>query len=141
MSQQLAEINLNLNAQAIAVLAALSGMQPDGIARWDDKIKGYDFKSKTTAWYNGRERGFCLAARNYLGTSPCIHICVAECRSGDQIVVYREITEHPFLNHMDLKDESYDTAEYFDYLRIDEVVQYIRQLLRDYFDALAEEIS
>lgn len=58
-SNKLADPTFGLNKQAIAVLALLSGMEPEWAER-SSYFDNYQAETWTHTWFNGSERGFAL---------------------------------------------------------------------------------
>jgi hypothetical protein len=119
---RIADVNLNLNAQALAVLHLLADRDASDI-----KI---DF-THTYAWYNGRERGVCLVVQPpHTRCEPCegLHIAFAEHRNSDSIVVYTWFalhggTEAPTPGQM--PSSAWDEARHFKYGAAGEAANWI----------------
>jgi hypothetical protein len=119
----IADNTLNLNAQALAVLALLSREElPDTL------------HSETGAWYNGRERGIWIQFRPQ-GLGQSLNVVVCEGRCTDRIVVQAWYSDGTYMNPPgpDTKgfEEAYQTGRYFEPGAIGEVADYITRFARD----------
>lgn len=89
------DLTFGLNEQAYAVLKELS------------KIK---IESLSDAFYNGREKGFCLTITNYNDLKSTFCILCYEHRSSDTIIV--SSFERPYSINPVTLDECIDHKEY-----------------------------
>ena len=126
------DFRLKLSGLAWQVLHAIDG-EPS-FAPWDEAKGEYKLDCETTAFYNGRERGFCLkvAHEERFARGGFLYVCFAENRSSDDIVVYSWIGRH-MINPptgTDITDATYKRAKYFK--AVDAAVEHIRGLMKDY---------
>jgi hypothetical protein len=122
------DISLDLNPQAWAVLHFLAGIVPNAFGlRYDKEIERYQDYIRTLPWYNGRERGFRLEFGS--DQSRVLHVCFAENRSSDDIVVYNQQGSAAF-NPQDFKptEEFWRTRRCFAFGMIGDVADYIKEL-------------
>lgn len=129
----IADASMELSPQAIAVLAVLSKMEPD-FAEYCSVRGEYKYHSITKAWYNGRERGFKLTVSDDIISDRYLHICVAEHRSSDNIVIYSAVTDgSDAYSTIDIPSV-FKTPKTIPWLRIDLAVNYIYdELLTGFF--------
>lgn len=124
-----ADSGLNLNAQALAVLAILANLEPG--------FDGEDYDSTSSAWYNGRERGVCLVIRRW-GAEKCLCIVFGECRSSDSLFIETWTHKGHFMNPPRIEDrpeKAYQSRETVAFGRIDLVVSKIVNMVEKFVDA------
>lgn len=119
----IADNTLNLNAQALAVLALLAQEElPDNL------------HSETGAWYNGRERGIWIQLQP-TGSGRYLNVVVCEGRSTDRIVVQTWYSDGSYMNPPGPEskgfEQAYQDGRYFEPYAIGEVADYIIRLARD----------
>jgi hypothetical protein len=135
MCQTIADTHLNLNNQALAVLAVLGQSEPD-FADWDAGAHEYVIETTTAAWYNGRERGFSLVVRRTIESPVTLVIIVAQHRNSGDIIVWSWRTKKRFLNPPTVGNLPKNHVDKdFPYGRIDKAVDYIRKLMADFLAA------
>jgi len=121
ISYPLIDMSLGISDQAYMVLHALNyrGLQTKDFAH-------------TSAWYNGRERGFVISVQR-ISANKQLNITFGECRNSDEIFVdhwYRNTFNPPTV--MDFVDEDYQSRKYFKCMDVKSVVEYIQELLVGY---------
>lgn len=129
MTRELADLTLGLNGQARAVLAMLSEISCDGLSAYDEARREYDVEIKTSAWYNGRERGVCLEVRAWFTDPMALFITFGENRTSDSIFVDSWEVECRLLNPptvRDFPDEAYEARTFVPYGDVAGAVKVIR---------------
>lgn len=121
-----------VDGQAMAVLALLS----ERGHCFDDVPEEAAILVRTSAWYNGRERGVCICTQKLTkdGRESLI-ITFGEHRSSDNIFVDCWISDRIGMNpptHDELTQEAYDRRRAFDYGACGEVERYIVTLMKEY---------
>jgi hypothetical protein len=76
---KIGDLGLDLNPQAWEVLKRLSER---------DVSLGEQATLKTQAWYNGRERGFCVKYQPHWLQDSTLYFCVAQHRISEELIVY-----------------------------------------------------
>jgi hypothetical protein len=135
----IAETNLGISGQALAVLAVLAQREPD-FAPYDEKFHDYEYEVTTSAWYNGRERGISLVISKGISRIPPLVITFGECRSSDDIFIDSWVGKRRFLNPptvVDFPESAYETRTLVEYGRVDRTVSVIVGKIRDYFTSMA----
>ena len=137
MSTSIVDLNLSANAQAVEVLQRLSRRS------FETEVPNFipALKPATTAWYNGRERGFALTFGggevNDI-TYPVFVITWAEHRNSDAIVVDNWTQKSRPFNQptvADFTDDAYyNRRQWVKCEEYDKAVDLILSLIRDYFD-------
>jgi hypothetical protein len=82
------DLTLNIHPQAMALLHALSDI--DEQLEFDSDVLYKDCRIKTSALYNGRERGICLTVQKTLRDNKVLGFFFTECRNSDQLFVQVE---------------------------------------------------
>ncbi len=128
--------DFGIHPVAMAILMLLDEFEISGLVDEEHKnnVK-YLIDLRTSAWYNGRERGICLCV-DLNGTS--FVITFGECRNSDSIFVDSWIMKSS-LNPptvADFTDEAYSNRKYFSYNGIYEATQHIDKLIKDRFAEL-----
>jgi hypothetical protein len=135
---KVADITLNLNAQALALLHLLGGEEIGShAAPLEDSGSALNFITETAALYNGRERGIVLAVRkDWTTTKPALYIFWAECRSSDALFVLRW-QGLPGLNPptiADIPEEAWDLREVFGFADLAGARRHILDAIERYID-------
>ncbi len=130
MSRYIGDVTLGLKSQAWAILAMLSASDCDGLGGdWDTKFRDYKIEIKTYAWYNGRERGFCLEVRPSMASRKALLVTFGEHRNTDGIFVDAWEVDKYFLNEPtveDFTDEAYERRMSVPYGNVGQAVEVIR---------------
>lgn len=120
--------SLGMSDQARAVLALLSGREPD-FAEYDKAEGHYLYESSTAAWYNGRERGFSLVVHRTLSDRTALVLTVTEHRVSDEITInHWVVDEARFVNPPTVADfpaEELIHQHRVPYGRVDKAVAFI----------------
>lgn len=135
---QMADVHVGMDDQARAVLHALAAREPTFVD-YDVACGGYDFRSCTYGWYNGRERGFSLVVSvpgkwSDFVQKRALIIVVAEGHNHDGIVVDHWLSDRmPFNSPVadDFPEEAYERRWTCPYLRVDQAVQRIFDVCKD----------
>jgi len=138
----LVDTNLSLNPSANAVLHMLATdpqfCENDDLL-WDGSKERYCFESTTYAFYNGRERGFSLLVRHRddpLGRA--FALSVAEYRSSDQIVIYRNTrSERGLYDPVSVDEIDWDSRRFCE--SVEEAVALISSFVERYLVERTEE--
>lgn len=135
MSRTVADLTLGLSAQALAVLAMLAQNECDGLAEYDETGRDYKIEIRTSAWYNGRERGVCLEVRPSFSSKEALLITFGEHRNSDCIFIdsWRVVTH--FLNPptvADFSDEAYENRSTVPYGNVADAVSIIRDKIAEF---------
>jgi hypothetical protein len=136
----LADSTLGISAQAYAVLALLSRMEPADVAEYDEDhndYKDYKVEISTHAWYNGRERGVCLEVRPSIASKKALLITFGEHRNSDDIFIDSWVVETHFLNPptvADFTDEAYEQRTLVKYGHVAEAVDVIRAKMKEFLE-------
>lgn len=120
------DLAFNLNPQALAVLHQFRRLELEFLS--EGKA---DPDLKTFPWYDGRERGICLAYTPTLG-KDYIYVVFAEHRGSDGIFVGFWKTPRRLLNPptpADIPEAVYSSRRVFSFAAIGEVVDHIYALL------------
>ncbi len=129
MGNTIADFNLGLNDQAVALLAILSKMEP--LFAPHDGTYEYKYEYKTYAWYNGRENGVSLRI-NHPETRKFLYICFAEHRSTDSLVIYHWTSDNRLQPPLasDLSNDVYKNGILIANLRFDMAVSRIIDIIK-----------
>lgn len=128
-------LTYNINRVALAMLALLEGEVPHN-REWPDGFEDI-FDTETSTFYNGREKGICLAIKGYRFTPNRLVIVFGENRNSDSIFVAQWI-EHNGINPpalSGLTDKAYNERRYFNYDELCPAVDYIHTTILDYCES------
>lgn len=122
------DFQLRLSGPAWQVLHALEG-EPS-FAPWDEKKGEYKIECETAAFYNGRERGFCLKVNHEARFAKSfLYVCFANNRNSDDVVVYTwqggNLMNPP--GPGDMTDDVWKKSKYFK--SVDDAAEHIRGLM------------
>lgn len=124
----IADPTFGLNSQALAILALLAQTAPTDVA-YDKKTKLFAVFIQTFPFYNGRERGVCLAVqRGAGGGGETMLLAFAEHRNTDGIILQKQMIAHSVMNMPtidDFSEDSYRARESFDWGACGRVVNVI----------------
>jgi hypothetical protein len=137
MPHYIADHDLGLSDQALAVLAVLSRDECDGLAAYDQESKRWKVEITTSAWYNGRERGICLQVRPSLTSKRALLVTFGECRNSDSIFIDAWVVERYFLNPPtleDFTDDAYAARQYVPYGQVGAARALIRDKIKLFID-------
>jgi hypothetical protein len=133
MSNRMADMQLDIGAQALAILAMLSQCEP----AFEQSPADVDSELVVSshAFYNGRERAVVVSyQRGFMG--KCLNIVFGEGRNSDSIFIDWWVTERALMNGprvADFPEEAYRDRKYHDYGRLDVAVQHIYDLVEDFY--------
>ena len=133
------DFRLGLNSVAWAVLHNLDG-EPT-FAPYDHETHRYEIDCSTSAFYNGRERGFCLIVRKNWTDRKALYIMFSEYRSSDHIIVYSWVGNAE-LNPPQVppNEEVYRKGKGFgNKSKIQDASDYIIRLMRDFLSSEEDE--
>jgi len=130
------DFRLGLSGQAWAVLHLLDG-EPS-FAPFNLTTHEYELEIKTSAFYNGRERGFVLDVQHsFLDNRDHLYVVCANQRSSDSLVIYKwtgPLRMNP-PTVADLTEQVYNV-----FLNSpEEAAKRIREIIGDYLDRESKE--
>jgi hypothetical protein len=129
------DATLGVHSQARAILALLD-REPD-FAKYENGF--YDVNIATSAWYNGRERGYALVLSK-IGRSECLVITFGESRGSDSIFV-DSWTMVPPLNPptvANFPEGAYNTRKHFEANETAKAADYIYEALEAYYNEMKQ---
>jgi len=133
MSNRMADMQLDIGAQALAILAMLSQREPDFVL--ESSNINDELVVSSHAFYNGRERAVSVSyQRGYAG--KCLNIVFGEGRNSDSIFIDWWVNERALPNGprvSDFPEEAHHSRKYHDYGRLDVAVQHIYDLVEDFY--------
>jgi hypothetical protein len=141
MSIYIADNDLGISSQALAILAMLSRTDCDGLAKYGDGQ--YQIAIRTWAWYNGRERGVCLEVRPSLGSKRALLVTFGEHRNTDGIFIDAWEVEEYFLSPptvADYTEEAYEQRVFAPYGNVARAIEIIRGKITAFMESVSEEV-
>lgn len=124
ISQKVGDLTLHMNPGAYEVLKILDKMNIE-TPSW--------FYVFTSAWYNGRERGFVINAQSNF--YKILHIAVYECKSSDDICLLQWESDSLDLNGPIATKETLSLAykEYFLHEEYEKCAQSVYKRVKNYY--------
>lgn len=133
--EYIADVRMGIRGPALAVLALLAETEPEFEGNWDAERHSYSADIHTAAWYDGRERGVCVYARNATST---LYVTFGQNRSSDDIFVDNWVVSGPpSINPptpREKPDQSYADRVYFKVGRIGDAADKVVALLKEFLE-------
>lgn len=130
----------NISDTALGVAALIGNVEISRISEEEKGFLNYSIITRSTPFYNGRERGICISILCFT-YSRQLNIVFGEQRNSDNIfldVWESHVTTNPPTVE-NFTDEAYDKRQYFGHNEHYNVAREVEKIIKSFYKELLEE--